>query len=61
MSHEQFELYVRGTPGRGDFSWADHLFPKMTDVIYKTLKGVSESMEQRSNCFEVYGFDIILD
>jgi tubulin monoglycylase TTLL3/8 len=25
------------------------------------LKGVSESMEQKQNCFEIYGFDIILD
>ena len=35
--------------------------PKIKDVVYKTLKSVQESMEQRQFCFEVYGFDIILD
>lgn len=35
--------------------------PKIQDVVYRTFKGVQESMEQRPNTFEIYGFDLILD
>jgi tubulin monoglycylase TTLL3/8 len=30
-------------------------------MTFKTLKCVQEAMEHRSNSFEIYGFDIILD
>ena len=43
------------------FTWAGTLLPKLKSVIYRTLKAVQESQENKSNCFEVYGFDIILD
>lgn len=37
------------------------MFPKIQDLAYKTMKGVQDSMEHQKNCFEIYGFDIILD
>jgi D-alanine-D-alanine ligase-like ATP-grasp enzyme len=37
------------------------MVPKIENVVYKCLKGVQDSMEQKNNCFEIYGVDIILD
>lgn len=37
------------------------MLPLIQDKVYKTFRGVSESMEQRANTFEIYGLDIILD
>ena len=37
------------------------MFPKIQDTAYRTMKGVIDSMEQRPNTFEIYGFDLILD
>ena len=51
--------------GKGDrysqFSWKKDMLPKIKDVVWRTLKGVQENMEHKSSCFEVYGFDIVLD
>jgi hypothetical protein len=35
--------------------------PAINQVVFATLKACQESMEHRSNTFEVYGFDLILD
>jgi glutathione synthase/RimK-type ligase-like ATP-grasp enzyme len=35
--------------------------PAIHQVVYATLKACQESMEHRSNTFEVYGFDLIVD
>ena len=37
------------------------MLPKINDVVWRTLKGVQENIEQKNCCFEVYGFDIVLD
>lgn len=37
------------------------MFPQIRDVIYKTFRGVQDSLEQRANTFEIYGLDLILD
>ena len=37
------------------------MLPKINDVVWRTLKSVQENLEQKQNCFEVYGFDIVLD
>ena len=39
------------------------MFPKIKDVVYRTLKGVQESQssDHKTKCFEVYGFDFVLD
>jgi len=43
--------------------WNKKLFPAIKDVVFKTLKGVQESQttDNKGRCFEVYGFDIMLD
>ena len=37
------------------------MLPKINDVVWRTCKGIQDNLEQKSNCFEVYGFDIVLD
>ena len=37
------------------------MLPKIQDVVWRTLKAVQETQEAKNNCFEVYGFDIVLD
>ena len=37
------------------------MLPKIKDIVWRTLKAIQETQEQKSNCFEVYGFDIVLD
>jgi D-alanine-D-alanine ligase-like ATP-grasp enzyme len=37
------------------------MMPKISDVVWRSLKSVQETQEQRANCFEIYGFDIVLD
>ena len=36
------------------------MLPKINDIVWRTLKAVQGTQEQKSNCFEVYGFDIVL-
>ena len=59
MSSSQLEEYMRKT--NNEFSWSENVLPKIEDVVYRTLKGVQEAMEHKPTCFELYGFDIILD
>ena len=37
------------------------MLPKINKVVWATLKSIQETQEQKNNCFEVYGFDIVLD
>ena len=37
------------------------MLPKISDVVWRSLKALQETQEQKSNCFEVFGFDIVLD
>ena len=45
------------------FRWEEDMLPKIKDVVYKTLKGVQESQsaDHKTRCFEIYGFDFVLD
>lgn len=61
MSHEQFAAYIREATDQKSFTWETDMFPKIQQLAYKTMKSVQESMEHQKNCFEIYGFDIILD
>lgn len=42
--------------------WEEHLFPQLSSIIVETLLAASEGgMEQHSSCFELFGFDFVLD
>ena len=62
MSSSQFEEFMKTSQaGHENFSWETDMLPKINDVVWRTLKGVQENIEQKPNSFEVYGFDIVLD
>jgi hypothetical protein len=58
MSIPEFEKYLE-RPG----AWKTELLPKVSAAIFKTLKSVQETQtsDNKSRCFEVYGFDIMFD
>ena len=60
MSTEQFEQYMSARQQQ-TFTWKEHMLPKISDVVWNSLKAVQETQEPTRNCFEVYGFDIVLD
>lgn len=60
MSSEEFEEYMAGFLKR-DFSWHSDMLPKVNDVVWRSLKSLQETQDQRQNSFEIYGFDIVLD
>lgn len=60
MSVENFEIYMR-EQGHAEFTWKDHMLPKINNLVWATLKSFQDTQEQRHNCFEIYGFDIALD
>ena len=45
------------------FSWEHDMLPKIKDIVFRTLKGVQDSQtsDHKTKCFEVYGFDLVLD
>jgi hypothetical protein len=56
MSDQQFSQSL-------NINWKKDIFPKIENIVYRTLKALQESQntEQKANCFEIYGFDFILD
>ena len=60
MSTEQFQEYISKLTKK-DFKWDKDMLPKIQDLVWRTLKSIQETQEQKANCFEVYGFDIVLD
>lgn len=44
-----------------NIEWDSYIKPQITNIILKTLACVSDDLEHRNNCFELYGFDILLD
>ena len=40
--------------------WKIDMVPKLSRIIIETLNSVSDAIEQRTNSFEVYGFDFVL-
>ena len=68
MSSCQFEQYIQNSEEtfvnnmiNESFSWDKDVLPKICDVVWRTLKGVQDSMDHRPNSFEMYGFDLVVD
>ena len=55
---ETFKSYLKSQGGK---SWDGDIQPKMREIIVNTLRAVQDSIEQKSQCFELFGFDLILD
>lgn len=62
MNTIEFEKYITESDEKGQpFSWHSDMLPKINDIVWRSLKAVQETQEQRNNTFEIYGFDIVLD
>ncbi|CAG9334195.1 unnamed protein product [Blepharisma stoltei] len=44
-----------------DISWDEAVLPKIHSIITRTLQAVSDNIDTRPECFELYGFDVMLD
>lgn len=44
-----------------NIDWDSQIKPKIVDIIIKTISSASDSIEHRPGCFDVYGFDLLLD
>lgn len=60
MNTKQFEDYMNQTFSQ-QFEWKKDMLPKIEAVVWRCLKSLQETQEQRTNSFEIYGFDIALD
>lgn len=61
MSTQQFVEFMRGKSPDSEFTWETHMLPKIKDLVWRSLKCIQDTQEQRANCFEVFGFDIMVD
>ena len=61
MSKSDFESFVRNYHKNETYTWEKDMLPKISDVVWRSLKALQETQEQRPNCYEIYGFDICLD
>lgn len=55
LSQEQLQLLL------GDADAWRKLDRKIVNIYVKTLQAVHQDMVQNSSCFELYGFDVIID
>jgi len=55
---DALKQYLKETKG---IEWDTTIKPKITDIIIKTISSASDSIEQRAGCFDLFGFDLLLD
>ena len=60
MSIEEFESHIKKWQDP-TYSWKEKTLPGMKQIIVETLKSGSETIIGNPQCFEMYGFDIVLD
>ena len=50
--------HLKATQG---IEWDVQIKPKIEEIIIKTISSAADSIEQRVGCFDMYGFDLLLD
>lgn len=55
---QNLKLYLEGTQSEGV---ADKLFHKISFLILHSLKAVSPMISNSPNCFQLFGYDVIID
>ena len=60
MSLEHFKGELETHTGN-PFFWEEVLFPDIKKLIVRTCKSVQNQFDKNRNCFEVYGFDLMVD
>ncbi|CDW71356.1 tubulin-tyrosine ligase family protein [Stylonychia lemnae] len=61
MSQKQFIEYLRAQNYQDVNKIQERIKRDMNKIIIKTIQSVKDQVENRVNCFEIYGFDFILD
>lgn len=60
MSVPQFIEHLRECHGI-KLNWESDMIPKLAKIVKATIYSGSDVIEHRENCFELYGFDFVLD
>jgi D-alanine-D-alanine ligase-like ATP-grasp enzyme len=47
--------------GDKSITWQNTFYPQIKDITKKVFNKMSEVMEHRANCFELYGLDFVID
>jgi len=55
---DALKQYLKESKG---IDWDTVIKPKIVDIIKKTISSAADSIEQRTGCFDMYGFDLLLD
>ncbi|KAL4455740.1 hypothetical protein ABPG74_003150 [Tetrahymena malaccensis] len=63
MSFEDFQIFLDKTFPSKNISLKEKIIPKMEEEIKLSLQSVRNklNMNQRPNCFEIFGYDFIID
>jgi len=59
-SLSMFEEELEKMTGNKQF-WAEHLAPQMERIVISTMRSVQTRLVPRKECFELYGFDVMID
>ena len=60
MSSDDFIEYLRREKGNENTTW-DHFYNQICEIVKVTLSQISEVVENKANCFELYGYDFVID
>eukprot|EP00826_Nyctotherus_ovalis_P038044 TRINITY_DN3530_c0_g1_i1.p1 TRINITY_DN3530_c0_g1~~TRINITY_DN3530_c0_g1_i1.p1 ORF type:complete len:285 (+),score=72.26 TRINITY_DN3530_c0_g1_i1:73-927(+) len=60
MSVPQFTAHLK-EHYRVELDWEKEMMPKLGEIIKNTIYAGWDVIEHRSNCFELFGFDFVLD
>ncbi len=58
FSLEDFKILIKNHLNK---NWELDVLPSIENLIIMTLKSATDSLEANCKCFELYGFDILLD
>jgi len=54
IEHLQTEYNIK-------YNWETQMLPRLEQIVKNTIYSVSDTIEHKPNCFELYGFDFVLD
>jgi hypothetical protein len=63
LSFKQLQDFIDQEYPKSKISVANHLVPQMQEIVVKTFHAVKRQIDpfKRKHCFELFGFDFILD
>ena len=63
LSYDDLQKYLDDNYSQHNLNVEEHFIPRMQDIIIDTFLSVKKKMNQkgRKNCYELFGFDFLLD